>query len=274
MYLVVNEWVGSNSWELGLIQPGTWSWGGAHIGHLSALSLSTACNVWVLGEQDVGRKNGNNCRSNNKRLHLRTAQGKSTQESRETFIPLLCGSATLFGKGACAGNRSQSHPLAWPSPSTAALPLILTTWAKVPKSHLGTRCSLKNKWSRWEGWTVGHFSLSMIPVKSEACPWGSEVCWEMKVPALVILRCQVQEPLRINAAGAVVALPRNFAMFQLLWICLILRCLRADFAASECLDTASTCEICSILFSPLSYKMSAGKGTARNLIKGGHVGMP
>lgn len=132
----LNEWVGSNSWELGLSQSGTWSWGGAHIGHLSALSLSTACNVWVLGEQDVGRKkNGKNCQSNNKQLHLRTAQGKRTEESRETSISLLlCGSATLFGKGACAGNRSQSHALAWPSPSTAALHLMLATWAKVPKS--------------------------------------------------------------------------------------------------------------------------------------------
>lgn len=166
MYLVVNEWVGSNSWELCLIQPGTWSWGEAHIGHLLALSLSTACNVWVLGEQDVGRKNGKNCQSNNKQLHLRTVQGQSTQESRETFIPLLCGSATLFGKGACAGNRSQSHSLAWPNPSTAALPLILTTWAKVPKSHLGTRCSLTNKRTRWEGWTVGHSSLCLWPLSS------------------------------------------------------------------------------------------------------------
>lgn len=44
-------------------------------------------------------------------------------------------------------------------------------------------------------------------------------------------------------------------------------------AASECLDTVSSCVICSILFSPLSYKMSAGEGTERNLIKGGHVGI-
>lgn len=81
------------------------------------------------------KKNGKNCQSNNKQLHLRTAQGKRTEESRETSIPLLlCGSATLFGKGACAGNRSQSHALAWPSPSTVALHLILATWAKVPKS--------------------------------------------------------------------------------------------------------------------------------------------
>lgn len=39
------------------------------------------------------------------------------------FIPLLFASASLFGKGACTGNRSQSQLLAQPRPVTTNTPL-------------------------------------------------------------------------------------------------------------------------------------------------------
>lgn len=46
----------------------------------------------------------------------------------------------------------------------------------------------------------------------------------------------------------------------------------AGFEASEPLAIASSCEVCSISFSSLSYKSNAGEKTSRNLIKGSHIG--